>query len=53
MTSRRFFLQASLGAGLLAAAGRGASQSGMRILVLGGTGFIGPHRPTGPSDLAM
>ena len=43
MTSRRSFLQASLGAGLLAAAGRVPGQSGMRILVLGGTGFIGPH----------
>ena len=43
MTSRRSFLQAYLGAGLLAAAGRVPGQSGMRILVLGGTGFIGPH----------
>ena len=45
MSTRRDFLSASLGAGLISMAGstRVFGQSGMEILVLGGTGFIGPH----------
>lgn len=45
MSSRRQFLSAAAGLGLLAMArpARVAVQSGMRILILGGTGFIGPH----------
>ncbi len=53
MSTRREFLGASIGAGLIGmttAAGvmaRSASRSGgMDILVLGGTGFIGPHLVT-------
>jgi 2'-hydroxyisoflavone reductase len=53
MSTRREFLGASIGAGLLgmttsvnvlaqSASGRG----GMSILILGGTGFIGPHLVT-------
>lgn len=44
MTSRREFLGATLGAGLLGMSGeRVSGQGGLTILVLGGTGFIGPH----------
>ncbi len=49
MSSRREFLAASLGAtaaGLLGAGqsiGQSTSGGGLSILVLGGTGFIGPH----------
>lgn len=49
MSSRREFLAASLGAtaaGLLGAGqsiGQSAAGGGLSILVLGGTGFIGPH----------
>jgi len=44
MTTRREFIGTTLGAGAMALAGNSAlGQSGMRILILGGTGFIGPH----------
>ena len=45
MTSRREFLGASMSAGLFGLVGGTTlrAESGMSILVLGGTGFIGPH----------
>ncbi len=50
MNTRREFLAATLGAGVLTVAGSANSlaqtsdgRGGMSILVLGGTGFIGPH----------
>jgi len=50
MSTRRDVLGAALAAGLLSLAGpaklhaqTGSSGGGMRILILGGTGFIGPH----------
>lgn len=44
MTTRREFLGSALGAGALSFVGRPAfGQGGMNILILGGTGFIGPH----------
>ena len=50
MSSRREFLGATIGAGVLTVAGSANALAqtsdgagGMRILVLGGTGFIGPH----------
>ncbi len=45
MTTRRAFIVASLGAGVAGLAGRAAAAitQGMNILILGGTGFIGPH----------
>lgn len=45
MTTRRQVLGAAVGAPFLgmAGAGRVLGQSGMNILILGGTGFIGPH----------
>ena len=50
MNTRREFLAATLGAGVLTVAGSANALAqtsdgvgGMRILVLGGTGFIGPH----------
>ena len=50
MSSRREFLGATIGAGVLTVAGSANAlaqasdgRGGMRILVLGGTGFIGPH----------
>ena len=50
MTTRRSFLGASIGAGLLGLSGSaglfaqsGSSRGGLSILILGGTGFIGPH----------
>ena len=44
MTTRRALLQAAVAAGVLTTMGRKVSaQGGLNILVLGGTGFIGPH----------
>jgi 2'-hydroxyisoflavone reductase len=44
MTTRRQFLGSAIGAGVLQAVGGPAfGQGGLDILVLGGTGFIGPH----------
>lgn len=44
MTNRREFLCLSAGAGVASLAGTSAlAKSGLNILVLGGTGFIGPH----------
>ncbi len=44
MSTRRQFLITAVGAGLAGgAAARVFGQSGMNILILGGTGFIGPH----------
>jgi len=44
MTTRREFLGAATGAGLLGLSGQPAfGQGGMKLLILGGTGFIGPH----------
>ena len=44
MTTRREFITAAAAAvSQLGAPGRSVAQSGMTILVLGGTGFIGPH----------
>jgi 2'-hydroxyisoflavone reductase len=44
MTTRRDFLGFSVGAGLAGVAGTNVfAQSGLNILILGGTGFIGPH----------
>lgn len=45
MSTRREFLGVALGAGVAGLAGSGAvfGQTGMNILILGGTGFIGPH----------
>ena len=46
MITRRRFLEASMAAGALAATGTGlaSTQGGTkRLLVLGGTGFLGPH----------
>jgi 2'-hydroxyisoflavone reductase len=45
MSTRREFLGVALGAGVAGLAGTGAvfGQTGMNILILGGTGFIGPH----------
>ena len=50
MSSRREFLSAAIGAGVLTVAGpanalaqTGGARGGLHILVLGGTGFIGPH----------
>ena len=49
MSTRRDFLGVAAGAGLLAAAGVKnlyAQSGGLKILILGGTGFIGPHLVT-------
>lgn len=53
MSTRRKFIGAAIGAGILGLAGsRGSfaqsnsSRGGMSILILGGTGFIGPHLVT-------
>ena len=53
MSTRREFLGASIGAGLLGMtspvnvlAQSASGQGGMSILILGGTGFIGPHLVT-------
>lgn len=44
MATRREFMGAALGAGIFNAVGAPAfAQGGLSILVLGGTGFIGPH----------
>ena len=45
MTTRRTFLAATAAAGIAGAASfrYALAQSGMSILILGGTGFIGPH----------
>jgi len=44
MTTRRRFIGSAVGAGLLNAVGSSAfGQGGLNILILGGTGFIGPH----------
>jgi len=45
MSTRREFLCASLGASMMSMAGSTSvfAQSGMNLLILGGTGFIGPH----------
>ena len=44
MTTRREFLGSLAGAGAVSIAGQYAfAQGGMNILILGGTGFIGPH----------
>lgn len=45
MTTRRTFLTAAAATGVvgLTAGSRSIAQSGMSILILGGTGFIGPH----------
>jgi len=43
VASRREILKALAGTGFLAAGGTASALAGLRILVLGGTGFIGPH----------
>jgi 2'-hydroxyisoflavone reductase len=43
MTTRRTFLAGAVGLAGMVSGRRSLAQSGMNILILGGTGFIGPH----------